>query len=242
MTAAPEARTPGDETAALKARIAAEPALILDDRELMQALIAAGAPQGRNVVDLRGALVGRLESRLDQLSRTHRSVIAAAYENLAGVSQVHRATLALLDAESFEAVLAALLDETPAIIAVDAARLCIEVDDDGSDPAAGLPSALAERVVALPEGGVAAYVALGDAPEREGVWLRPTPPEAELLYGDEAGRLGSEALIALDLGDGRVGVVAFAAEDARRFSPDHGVDLVVFLGGVISRVLRRRLP
>lgn len=240
MTAAPETRPAADETAALKARIAADPALILDDRDLMAALLAAGSPAGRNVVDLRGALVGRLESRLDQLSRTHRSVIAAAYENLAGVAQVHRATLALLDAEGTEALLEALLDETPAIIAVDAARLVLETDDDA--PARALPAAMADRVVNLPEGGIAAYAALGEAPEREGVWLRPTPPEAELLYGEEAARLGSEALIALDLGAGRRGLLAFAAEDARRFSPEHGVDLVAFLGGVVSRVLRGALP
>jgi uncharacterized protein YigA (DUF484 family) len=169
-------------------------------------------------------------------------VIAAAYENLAGVAQVHRATLALLDADSLETRLAALLDETPSIIAVDAARLCLEWPDDAADPVAGVPPALADRIVALPEGGIAAYAALGDAPDRDGVWLRATPPEAELLYGDEAGRLGSEALITLDLGEGRKGLLAFAAEDARRFSPEHGVDLVAFLGGVVSRVFRGLLP
>jgi transaldolase len=40
VTAASEARPAGDDAALIKARIAAEPALILDDRDLMQALIA----------------------------------------------------------------------------------------------------------------------------------------------------------------------------------------------------------
>ena len=64
----------------------------------MRALLAADrSALGRNVVDLRGVLVDRLEERLDRLEDTHREVLAAAYENVAGTNQVHRACLALLE-------------------------------------------------------------------------------------------------------------------------------------------------
>ena len=63
---------------------------------------------GRNVVDLRSVLVDRLEERLDRLEDTHREVLAAAYENVAGTNQVHRACLALLEAEDFAGFLKAL--------------------------------------------------------------------------------------------------------------------------------------
>ena len=70
----------------------------------MRALLRADRRSaGRNVVDLRGVLVERLEERLDRLEDTHREVLAAAYENVAGMNQVHRACLALLDAEDFAA-------------------------------------------------------------------------------------------------------------------------------------------
>ena len=73
----------------LRAKILADPDVVLEDDAVMRALINAKAePGGRKVVDLRGALVNRLESRLDKLENTHRSVIAAAYENLAGTSQI----------------------------------------------------------------------------------------------------------------------------------------------------------
>ena len=76
----------------LRERILADPALILEDRELMRALLAADRSAfGRNVVDLRGVLVDRLEERLDRLEDTHREVLAAAYDNVAGMNQVHRA-------------------------------------------------------------------------------------------------------------------------------------------------------
>src|SRR6056297_1911071 len=60
---------------------------------------------GKNIVDLRGIAMERLEARLDRLEDTHRNVIAAAYENLAGTNQFHRAVLRLMDAGRFEGFL-----------------------------------------------------------------------------------------------------------------------------------------
>ena len=84
----------------VKARILADPDVVLEDRDVMAALIGANSePQGRKIVDLRGALVQRLEQRLDRLETTHRSVIAAAYDNPAGTTQIHKAVLMLLAGE-----------------------------------------------------------------------------------------------------------------------------------------------
>lgn len=235
MTTAPEKLAP-KEAEALRAQVLRDPALVLDDRAIMAALIEAAGGEARNVVDLRGALVRRLETRLERLEHAHRTVIAAAYENLAGASQVHRVALMLLEAESPAAFARALLVEAAEVLAVDAARLALE----GEAALAGLDDALAARTPALPEGAIDAYLALGDAPGRDGVWLRPTPPEAELLFGDAAARLGSEALIVLEMGRAR-GLLAFGAEDPDRFAPEHGADLVAFLGGVAARVGRRWL-
>ncbi len=224
-----------ETTAALRARVLDEPGLILDDGEVMQALIEADGGAGRNVVDLRGALVKRLETRLERLERTHRSVIAAAYETLASASQVQRVTLLLLEQPDRDAMLRALLHDAPSILALDAARLCVEPADEAT-PA---PAIAGEGVVVMPAGGIAAYLALGDTPERRGVWLRRAPEEAELVYGEEAGVAGSEALIALDLRPPARGLLAFASADPKRFSPEQGADLAQFLGGVVERLLRR---
>jgi len=82
----------------LRAQILSDPALILDDKDVMRALVAASDREmGGNIVDLRGLAMERLEARLDRLEETHRAVIAAAYENLSGTNQVHRAILRMLD-------------------------------------------------------------------------------------------------------------------------------------------------
>ena len=55
-----------DET--LRERIISEPDVILDDTDLMRALIAANErAMGTNIVDMRGIAMDRLETRLDRL-------------------------------------------------------------------------------------------------------------------------------------------------------------------------------
>ena len=64
---------------ALRETIIAQPDVILEAPSLMRALIAANErAMGTNIVDLRGIAMDRLETRLERLEDTHRSVIAAA--------------------------------------------------------------------------------------------------------------------------------------------------------------------
>ncbi|HMO71805.1 MAG TPA: DUF484 domain-containing protein, partial [Paracoccaceae bacterium] len=56
----------------LRDRLIAEPETILDDRDVMRALVAANErAMGNNVVDLRGVAMDRLEARLERLEDTH---------------------------------------------------------------------------------------------------------------------------------------------------------------------------
>ena len=125
---------------------------MLEDRDVMSALVAANErAMGENIVDLRGIAMERLETRLDRLEDTHRSVIAAAYENLAGTNQVHRAILQLLDPPTFEAFLQALVDEVAQTLRVDIVRLVLETvqeDGDATPPCAGWATCCMSRPAA----------------------------------------------------------------------------------------------
>ena len=145
----------------LKDQILADPALILDDDQLMRALLAADrrAAAGRNVVDLRGVLVDRLEERLDRLEDTHREVLAAAYENVAGMNQVHRACLAVLDPEDFASFLRVLTHDVAMILGVEVIRLGLEAPAappvvEGEAEAADVfgPRSVIQARETLPEG------------------------------------------------------------------------------------------
>jgi len=223
--------------AATRERIIAEPEVLLDDKELMRALVAANEKaMGHNIVDLRGIAMERLEARLDRLEDTHRSVIAAAYENLAGTNQIHRAVLRLLEASRFEVFLRDLSGDVADILRVDAMRLVLESAVQPGDPAIRrLQSILS---VAEPGFG-ASYITRGrQAPLRD-VTLRQVQGASGEVYGDKADFIRSEACLRLDLGDGRLpGLLVMGSEDPHQFTPQQGTDLLAFLGGVLERVMR----
>ena len=228
----------------LRLRILANPGVILDDPELMRALLKADRrTAGRNIVDLRGVLVDRLEDRLDRLEDTHREVLAAAYDNVSGTKQIHRACLALLDAPDFAAFLDALTGTVAGILGVDVIRLGLEAPAARPGQKLGPAGPLAEAVVALPEQGVATYMTHGRSRGvPRPVVLRALAEAPTELYGSAAAAVRSEAVLRLDLGPGRLGaLLAFGSLDAGRFHPEQGTDLLAFLAGVFERCLRRWL-
>lgn len=97
--------------------------------------------------------------------------------------------------------------------------------------------------MALPEGGVDAYVTHGRGLGARRVTLRQIARGTEGdFYGEAGADVRSEALIRLDLGSGVLrGLLAFGAADASRFHPDQGTDLLAFFGGVFERSMRRWL-
>ena len=205
----------------VRARIIESPDVILDDPEMMQALAAANeSAMGDNVVDLRGIAMKRLEARLDRLEDAHRSVIAAAHENLNGMALIHRAALRLLDARDLDGFLRDLAGPVAEILRVERASILLE---GGERPE------LSEGLALVPAGHVTALLTSGRAVSPRRVTLRQ-------------GEAGSEALILLDLGpEAPAAAVQLATADPQQFAPNQGTDLLAFLGGVVERSLRRWL-
>lgn len=206
----------------------------------MRALIAANErTMGGNIVDLRGIAMERLEARLDRLEDTHRNVIAAAYENLAGTNQIHRAILRLMDAAKFENFLGDLRGDVADILRVEAVRLVLESTATQADPSV----ARLRDVLSIAEPGfIEDYITMGrSAPARQ-VTLRQVGRTDEGIFGEKAEYIRSEACLKLDLGAGRLpGMLIFGAEDPHQFTPQQGTDLLIFFAGVFERVMRRWL-
>jgi uncharacterized protein YigA (DUF484 family) len=236
--APPKLRLDAEERELIRSLLLADPELVLSDDMVMRALLGATAKGARNIVDLRDKLVERLEKRLDKLVHTNRSVIAAAYENVAGTQQMHRAILALIDAPDLGEFLRRLTRDVPAMVGVEQARLCLEADVEEVS-AAALAEGLGGRVLLVPYASVGEYLMLdGDAAPGP-VMLRACGAEAELIFGAMT-RTRSEALLKLDLA-GSVGLLAFGAADPDRFGADQGTDLLTFFGAAVERLLTQHL-
>ena len=224
----------------LREKIIAEPDVILDDTDLMRALVAANERAlGSNIVDLRGVAMERLETRLDRLEDTHRSVIAAAYENLAGTNQVHRAILRMLEPTSFEAFLRDLSGPVAEVLRVDCIKLVLETAaSDGENVVKRVGDVLS---VAEP-GFVETFVADGREAPLKQVTLRQLHNGDARIYGDKAEWIRSEACLKLDFGPGRLpGLLVLGSEDPHMFTPQQGTDLLGFFAGVFERTMRRWL-
>lgn len=226
----------------LRQRILEDPDLVLQDPDVIRALVAQSAAAGRNIVDLRGVLLHRLEDRLERLADTHRDVVAAAYENLAGTQQVHRAVLAIIQPLSFEGFLQAMASEVPEILSLDAIRICLEGDTMVAGQAIGPDGDLSHAMVGLPIGGCRAYCGETDDRAFGPVILRKATRAAPLVFGNEAGSVGSEAVLKLDLGEGRTSaMVVMGGRDPGRFHAQQGTDLLGFFGQAAAATLRRWL-
>lgn len=230
-----EAAAPAPAVPALddgtRARLMAAPSLILQDRDLMRALVAAReADLGENVVDIRGRAMEALEQRLDRLETVHENVVSAAYENQAGTQTIHRAVLSLLAPMDFGAFLDTLEAEVAPILRVDTLKLVMESLDPPAPPSA--PGAL----VVVPQGAVARMVAAGrKAPRGDDIVLRRASAETRAVHGLD---VRSEALLPLDLGPGRPpALLVMGSLDGGRFSPAHGTDLLRFFAQVFRLVL-----
>jgi len=221
----------------IRMRILQEPDVILEDPDVMRALIAANDRSiGGNVVDLRGVAMDRLEARLQRLEETHRSVIAAAYENLAGMTQVHRAILAFLEPLTFEGFLSCLETDVPQILRIGRVRLVLE-SHEAEDPALDKVGGVLNVVR---PGFVADYMSQNRSLNR--VVLRRADGNAKLVYGEDAGWAQSEACLYLDFGEGRLpGMLGFASDSPMQFTAGQGTDLLDFMGGVFERAMCRWL-
>ncbi|WP_039017189.1 DUF484 family protein [Halocynthiibacter namhaensis] len=224
----------------LREKIMSEPEVVLEDPDVMRALISADEGRmGNNVVDLRSVAMGRLETRLGQLEDTHQTVISAAYENLAGTNQVHRAVLKMLDPLNFEDFLLNLGGEVSEILRVDSVRLVLETHQEETDASL---DRLGTVLAAAAPGVIAGYLGATDEETQRKVTLRSVSDGADWLYLEGDGHIQSEAAMLLDFGPGKLpGMLLMGAQDPDQFQPSQGTDLLTFFAGVLERSMRRWL-
>ena len=161
----------------------------------MQALIKASEKSmGANVIDIRGIAMARLETRLNQLEDTHRSVIAAANDNLAGTSQIQRAILRAMKASDFPTLIKNLQAEVREILMVDFIALVLESPKKG---VCHLKANLGHdnEIIIVSSGFVETYLTEGrNIPVRD-VVLRKVLKDPREIYDPNMALIRSEAAL-----------------------------------------------
>lgn len=227
----------GSDTASLRSAILSDPAVILDDPQILQALVAAEEDsRGSNVIDMRTLAMSRLEHQLGHLENTHQQVISAAYDSVAVTAQVHRAVLEMIAPLDFDGFLAALDGGVAECLRLRAVRLVMESETDSPDC---LLNCIDGVISLLPAGFVDSYSASGRRTIPAPTILRGVGQGSRPVYGTAANDIRSEALVRLRLGAGRAdGLLVLGSADPDHFVPGQATDLLEFFARTCERLLR----
>ncbi len=227
----------------VRAEILSNPKAFLEDHDVMRALISADRQrQASNVIDLRSIAMDRMEERLNKLEDTHRTVIAAAYDNVSSMNQIHRAILALLEPDDFNGFLQYIEHDLAPTLGVDVACLCLESQAVSQGQGPSLSREFGDGVTFMAIGEIEDYITHGRNMNSRPVTMRSVKMDSAFLFANCVEPVHSEALLKLDLGVGNLpGLLVLGSKTPDQFSPAQGSDLLLFLGSVFSRLMRRWL-
>ena len=131
--------------------------------------------------------------------------------------------------------------DVAAILRVDRIRLVLESAEASADAAPKVQK-LEDVLTVVSPGFVDHYLTGGrNIPDRA-VTLRQVGDGSDRIYGEAADWIASEALLKLDLGQGRLpALLVIGSEDPHQFRPSQGTDLLSFFTGVFERSMKRFL-
>ena len=98
----------------------------MHDSELLNHLIITERKSGSDkVVDIRDIILQKAKLEGKNLSKSHNSVVSAAYENFLGVSNLHRCIINVLDQKTLLDLLNTLGKDIKKILRASKVKLCI---------------------------------------------------------------------------------------------------------------------
>jgi len=217
------------DAAQVAAFLRANPDFLQRYPELLDLQMPSGRHSGRSgVVDLQQFMVERLRSDVARLRANQEEIVTNSRDNLHTQERVHRAALALLEANSFEQFIETITGDLVDIVDVDVVSLCIEAQmlPPGKPRAGGIEI--------LPKGTVdALFGPNGHALLRDDVIGDPT------IFGAAAGLVRSDALLRLNVGgDVPAGLLGFGTRHPGYFHAGQGTELMAFLGRIVEFGIR----
>jgi uncharacterized protein len=178
-----------------------------------------------------GAAVSLIERQVEslrkQLNETRQQlneVMEVARHNHSLQERMHRLTLELIDAATFDEVLNALEDELHDDFKADAMELRLFS-----------PSRVDEHFEGKINEQAETFQQFFD--QTQPICGQLEPEQLSYIFGAESDRIASTALIPLK-SDGVLGLLAIGSVDPKRFAPHHGTDFLTRLGEIISRTLQ----
>ena len=222
-------RPTGPSAAQVIAYLRRHPDFLVRHPELLDLQIAPSRhANGTGVVDLQQAMVEKLRKDVTQLRAQQDEIIANSRDNLGTQERIHKAVLALLEAETFEHFIEIITSDLVLLLDVDVVCLCIE-----RAKAAPRRPAL-DGLEILAPGAVDRILG-----KHRQVLLRDETTGDPEIFGAGAELVRSDALVRLHPSpNAPVGLLAFGTRHPGYFHPGQGTELLSFLGRIIEFGIR----
>jgi len=181
------------------------------------------------VIPFEERAVAHLRDRLGAANSANEDLIAFARGHSGATAAIHAAVLAIIEADSLEALLDVVRLDWPRILRLDHAALALVADGKGFRVEAGYIGTVEPKIVDRAIGRL------------DAVTMR-TIDCGHPLFGTAAKDIRSEALILLPAEPPLpYGLLLLGQRDAASLDHRHGAELLGFLGNSLSAMLRRWL-
>jgi uncharacterized protein YigA (DUF484 family) len=181
-----------------------------------------------HVVDLQHFMVERLRQDVAKLRANQDEIIANSRDNLGTQERIHKAVLAMLEAETFEEFIDIITGDLVLLLEVDVVCLCIE-RTEGYNRRPKL-----DGLELLEQGAVDRIIGKGRQ-----VMLRDEAVGNPEVFGGAAELVRSDALLRLKPSKAAPNaLLAFGTRHPGYFHPGQGTELLSFLGRIIEFGIR----
>lgn len=186
------------------------------------------------VISFEDRAVATLRARVAEVEEANHDLIAFARGHSGAVAAIHEAVLAVVEAEGFDHLIHIVTQDWPLMLNVDAVAMALFVGDKGVRADAGGLQFVDPPIVRK---------SIGDAllSGCGGVLLRGVE-RGHPLFGPASELIRAEALVRLDCeAPLPSGMLALGQRSEQSFETRHGSELLMFLGGVLTRSMARWL-
>jgi hypothetical protein len=195
--------------------------------DVLEDLDLPAQDHGKGVVDFQQVLLERLKTDKSNAQKLQKELIDTVRANMNNQGRVHTAILVLLEADSFEELVAVITQDFPVLLDVDTVNVVIE------STSKEIPFINQSGIRFARQGTVQKWLGTGDA------LLQANVNGQEEIFGPGAGLVKSQALLRLEISTKTpAGLIAFGSRDPEAFGPDQGIDQIGFLAQVVERCFR----
>lgn len=182
------------------------------------------------VVDMQAFMIQRQRDELARIKGAAEHLIHTSRSNMTTQGKTHRAVLALVSADSLEALSQVVTDDLPGLLDVDAATLRFEESD------LPIPELAVAAIGRLPRDAVEKILGGRD----RDCALSQEVPGDPALFGEAATLVKSSAVVRITPG-GKCpeGVLSLGSRHGRTFYSGQGTELLGFLARVLQNCVRR---